>query len=263
MARVCVPAGALPRGTDRRTRGGSQEAAKGCGSPFLALAPSLPAPPGMASGMGWVFLGWVLWGYIAVPTVALETEPQLACGGRSGASGAFSSFSLLSLCLSLLPRCAFTGGSRNSSPREESTRRQGCCQPQHPRGQQGWEAGSRGGTEGTEGTEGFLWRRVELAQLINVTFTPSSPCRAARGKSPLWPAPRGRMGPPKGEGQLLGSPNPALSEQSPPSVRFGGRNGFWGWHRMPFVVVVALKGKAFSELVILKLFFLFCFKKMI
>lgn len=126
---------------------------------------------------------------------------------------------------------------------------------------------SRGGRQGagggTEGTEGFLWRRVELAQLINVTFTPSSPCRAARGKSPLWPAPRGRMGPPKGEGQLLGSPNPALSEQSPPSVRFGGRNGFWGWHRMPFVVVVALKGKAFSELVILKLFFLFCFKKMI
>lgn len=30
---------------------------------------------------------------------------------------------------------------------------------------------------------------------------------------------------------------------------------------MPFVVVVALKGKAFSELVILKLFFFVLFKK--
>lgn len=190
---------------------------QGLWSPFLALAPSLPAPPGMAPGTGcFFFWGGLCGGFVAVPTAALETEPQLVCGGRSGASGAFSSFSLLSLCLSLVPRCALTGGSRNSSPQEERTQQQGCCQPQHPRGQQGWEAGSWGGTEGTEQNRGFLWRRGELAQLINVTFTPSSPCRAARGKSPLWPAPRGRMGPPKGKGQLLGSPNPALPEHPPP-----------------------------------------------
>lgn len=36
------------------------------------------------------------------------------------------------------------------------------------------------------GTEGFLWPSRDLPQLINVTFMPSSSCKAERGKSLLW-----------------------------------------------------------------------------
>lgn len=36
------------------------------------------------------------------------------------------------------------------------------------------------------GTEGFLWPCRDLPQLINVTFMPSSSCKAERGKSLLW-----------------------------------------------------------------------------
>lgn len=264
MARVCVPAGALPRWTDRWTRVGSQEAAKGCGHlSLLWLHPSQPLL-GRLQGRAGFFWGGLCGGFVAVPTAALETEPQLVCGGRSGASGAFSSFSLLSLCLSLVPRCALTGGSRNSSPREERTQRQGCCQPQHPRGQQGWEAGSRGGTEGTEQNRGFLWRRGELAQLINVTFTPSCPCRAARGKSPLWPAPRGRMGPPKGEGQLLGSPNPVLLEHPPPTTpnsEVWGKKWVLGVAQDAFCCCCCFEGESVFRAGYFKAFFFVLFKK--
>lgn len=116
MARVCVPAGALPRWTDRWTRVGSQEAAKGCGHlSLLWLHPSQPLL-GRLQGRAGFFWGGLCGGFVAVPTAALETEPQLVCGGRSGASGAFSSFSLLSLCLSLVPRCALTGGEQEFLP---------------------------------------------------------------------------------------------------------------------------------------------------
>lgn len=91
-------------------------------------------------------------------------------------------------------------------------------------GEQRWEEGRRGETES------FLWQRIHLSQLINLTFTLSFSCKPPERFSdlreqsmgqrpPLCAQPRGagrellevkaggRMWPDPGRGQLLGLPN--------------------------------------------------------